>query len=130
MVREVLGHEPGVLDADAEPEATHRGWLGVLGDLLDDQACPRVGAGVGVAEGLDVVPVSAAPRDVSQIESVVDAEVQERCEVLLVDGVPQAQLGRDAVVEPVQDRQAIAAFRRCREPQQFDGTQVVEDPGV
>ena len=83
--------------------------VGVLGDLLDDEAGPGVGAGVGVAEGLDVVAAASAPRDVAQVEAVVDAEVEERREVLLVDGVPEAQLGGDAIVEPVQDR----AGRRC-----------------
>ena len=83
--------------------------LGVLGDLLDDEASPGVGAGVGVAERLDVVAPPSAPRDLTQVETVVDAEVQERREVLLVDRVPQAQLGCDAIVEPMKDR----AGRRC-----------------
>ena len=78
MAGEVLGHEPGVLDADAEPEAPHRRRVGVLGDLLDDEPGPGVGAGVGVAERLDVVAASSPPRDLAQVEAVVDAEVEER----------------------------------------------------
>jgi hypothetical protein len=46
--------------------------------------------------------------------------------VLLVNCIPQAQLGGDAVVEPVQDREAVAALRRCGEPEQLDGLEVVE----
>ena len=38
---EVVGHELGVLDAHAEPEAAHRRDVRVLGDLLDDRAAPR-----------------------------------------------------------------------------------------
>ncbi len=113
-----------------KPEASHRRRLGVLGDLLDDEAGPGVGAGVGVAQGLDVVAAPSTPRDVAEVEAVVDAEVQERREVLLVDRVPQAQLGRDAVVEPVQDREAVAAFRCGGEAEQLDGSEVVEDPVV
>src|SRR5581483_11451011 len=76
------------------------------------------------------VTAPAAPRDVAQVEAVVNAEVQERSEVLLVDGVPQAQLGGDAVVEPVEDRQAVAALRGGSKPQELDGSEVVEDSGV
>ena len=49
-------------------------------------------------------------------------------EVLLVDGVPEAQLGGDAVVEPVEDRQAVAALRRGGEAEQLDRVDVVEHP--
>ena len=108
------------------PRAAHRGRLGVLGHLLDDEASPGVGAGVGVAERLDVVAPASPPRDVAQVEAVVDAEVEERRQVLLVDGVPQAQLGGDAVVEPVEDRQAVAALGGGGEAEQLDGGEVVE----
>ena len=40
--------------------------------------------------------------------------------MLLVDRVPQPQLGGDAVVEPVQDRQAVAALGRGGESEQLD----------
>ena len=86
-----------------------RGIVGETEHLLQDGAGPGVGAGVEVAEGFDVVALAAAPRDVGQVEPVVDAEVHEGREALLVDRVPQPQLGGDAVVEPVQDR----AGRRC-----------------
>ncbi len=111
-----------------KPEAAHRRRLGVLGDLLDDEPGPGVGAGVGVAERLDVVAAASAPRDVAQVEAVVDAEVEERRQVLLVDGVPEPQLGGDAVVEPVEDRQAVAALGRGGEAEQLDGREVVEHP--
>ncbi len=101
---EVVGHESRVLDAHAEPETAHRCRLGVLHHLLDDQPSPGVGARVGVAERVHVVAPTATPRDVTEVEAVVDAEVEEGHEVLLADGVPQAQLCCDAVVEPVQDR--------------------------
>jgi hypothetical protein len=39
--------------------------------------------------------------------------------VLLIDRVPQAQLGGDAIVEPVEDRQAVAALGRGGEPEQL-----------
>ena len=98
--------------------------------LVQHGAGPGVGAGVEIAEGFDVVALAAAPRDVGQVEPVVDAEVHERREPLLVDGVPQPQLGGDAIVEPVQDRQAVAAFRRGGEAEQLPGLHVVEQPAV
>ena len=51
-------------------------------------------------------------------------------EVLLVDRVPQPQLGGDAIVEPLQDRQAVAAFGGGGEAEQLDGGEVVEHPLV
>ena len=103
------------------PRARIVAGVGVLGDLLDDEAGPGVGAGVGVAEGLDVVAPASAPGDVAEVEAVVDAEVEERRQVLLVDGVPEAQLGGDAVVEPVQDRQAVAALGVAVRPSSSTG---------
>ena len=50
--------------------------------------------------------------------------------MLLVDGVPEAQLGGDAIVEPVQDRQTVAALRCGGEAEQLDGGEVVEDAFV
>ena len=112
------------------PRARIVDGVGVLGDLLHDEPSPRVGAGVGVAQRVDVVAAATPPRDVAQVEAVVDAEVQERRQVLLVDGVPEPKLGGDAIVEPVQDRQPVAAFRGCGQAEQLDGREVVEDPLV
>lgn len=123
---EVAGHEAGVVDAHAEPEAAHRGRGGVLLHLLDDEASPGVGARVGGAEGVDVVAPASLPGDVAQVEAVVDAEVHEGRQLLLVDGVPQAQLGGDAVVEPVEDGQAVAPLGGGGEAEQLDGGEVVE----
>ncbi len=50
----------------------------------------------------------------------------ERRQLLLVDGVPEAQLGGDAVVEPVEDGQAVAALGGGGEAEQLDGGEVVE----
>ena len=127
---EVLRHEAGVLDAHAEAEAAHRRRLGVVGHLLHDQAGPGVGAGVGGAQRLDVVAAAPPPRDVPEVEPIVDAEVEEGREVLLVDRVPQPQLGGDAIVEPVQDRQAVAALGCRGQAEQLDRVDVVEQPAV
>ncbi len=51
-------------------------------------------------------------------------------EALLVDRVPQPQLGGDAIVEPVQDRQAVAALGRGGQAEQLDGLHVVEQRAV
>lgn len=92
----------------------------MLGDLLDHEASPCVGAGVGVAERVDVVTASPAPRDLAQVEAIVDAEIQERREMLLIDGVPETEFGGDAIVEPLEDRQAVAAFRCGGQTEQLD----------
>jgi hypothetical protein len=130
VATEVLGHESCVLDAHAEAETAHRRWLGMVGDLLDDEPGPGVGAGVCVAESFYVVALATTPGDLAEVEPVVDAEVEERCEVLLVDGIPETQFGSDAVVEPVQDRQAVASLGGGCESQELDGREVVEHAGV
>ncbi len=114
-----------------KPKSAHGG--GVVGKaehLLEDRARPGVGAGVQVAEGVDVVALAPAPRDVGEVEPVVDAEVHERREALLVDGVPQAELGGDPVVEPVQDREVVTTFGSGGEAEQLDGLHVVEKLAV
>ena len=84
-------------------------------DLLDDETRPGIGTGVDVAQCFNVVAAATAPRDVSQVEAIVDPEIVERCKVLLIDGVPQAELGGDAIIEPLQDRHPIAALRGGRQ---------------
>ena len=73
-----------------------------------------------VRQPLDVVAPTAPPWNLPQIETVVDAVVGERRQALLVDGVPQPKLGGDSIVEPVQQRETVAALRRRGEPQQLD----------
>ena len=102
-VAEVVGHEAGVVDAHTEPEGPHRRRLRVACDLLHHQTRPRPRARVDVAQRFDVVAAAPSPRHLGEVESVVDSEVHERRELLLVDGVPEPQLGGNAVVEPVQD---------------------------
>jgi hypothetical protein len=116
-----------VLDAHAEPEGPHRRDVGVLVDLVNDEPRPGIRAGVGGAERVDVVAAATPPRDVAQVDAVMDAEVQKRRQVLLVDCVPQPQLGRDAIVEPVQDRQPVAALRGGGQSEQLDRRQGLED---
>ncbi len=112
---EAFGHEMSVTDADAVAERPHRRRIGDLPpDLLDHQTRPRVVGSEDVLERSDVVSLSAAPRDPSQVEPVVDSEVRKGCEVLLVDRVPQAQLRRDPAVEVAEDVEAIRALRRRR----------------
>lgn len=78
MLIEVLRHEPCVVDADAEAQRAHgTGIVCQPQHLLQHGAGPRVSTGVEVAEGIDVVALAAAPRDVGQVEPVEDAEVRE-----------------------------------------------------
>ena len=128
---EVIRHEFGVFDADAEAESAHRG--GIVGKaryLLHHRPRPGVGTGVHVAQRLDVITLAPTPRNLGQVESVVDAVVHERAQPLLVDGIPEPKFGGDAVVEPMQDRQIIAAFGSRCQPQEFAGLDVVEQPPI
>ena len=124
---EVVGHEACVFDADAEAKGTKRSDLAMLGNLMHDQPRPRVGAGVQVAQRVDVIAAVASPRDLPQVEPIMNPEVQKRREVLLVDRFPESKFGSDAVVEPVQDWQPIAALRCRCESEELDRGDVIED---
>jgi hypothetical protein len=45
---------------------------------------------------------------------------------LLIDRIPEAQPGGDSIVEPVQQREAVASLRRRRKPQKFNRLDVFE----
>ena len=60
----------------------------------------------------------------------MNAEVRERRQPLLVDGVPEAQFGGDAIVEPIEQRQAVAPLGRRGQPEQFDGPDVLQERPV
>ena len=84
---EGVGHEPRVRDVDAEAQCFEVA-VGVLAQLVHDAAHPHVVAGIDVAQGGSVVALSAHPAHAGQVGLVVDAEVCERAEPVLVDGVP------------------------------------------
>ena len=71
-----------------------------------------------------------APWDVAQVEAVVDAVVGEGGEVLLVDGVPDSEFGGDAVVEPVEDGEAVASLGGGGEAEELGWLHVVEEGAV
>ncbi len=56
----------------------------------------------------------------------MDAEVRERREVLLVDRVPEPELGGDPPVEVAEHVEAVGALGRRGQAEQLDGLQVVE----
>ena len=60
----------------------------------------------------------------------MDAVVDERRQSVLVDGVPQAQLGGDAILEPAEQRQSVAAFGRRGKPQELAGSHMVEQSSI
>jgi hypothetical protein len=86
--------------------------------------------GEEIRQSVHVVAAAANPVDVAQIEAVVDAVVGEGREVALVDGVPDSELCGDAVVEPVEDREAVASFGSGGEAQELGGLHVVEEGAV
>jgi hypothetical protein len=51
----------------------------------------------------------------------VDTEVRKGRQALLVNGVPETEFGGDAIVEPVEQRQAVAPFWRRGEAEQLGG---------
>ena len=131
MLGELRRHELGVLNADTETEGAHRGRvISETRYFLHDLSRPSICTGVQAAQCLNVVALAATPGDVGEVESVVDAEIHEGREALLVDGIPQPQFGGNAIIEPVKDRQVVAAFRCGRKPKDLTRLHVVKDLSV
>lgn len=123
------GHEPGMRDADAEPEGAHGPYVGhVAAKRIEHTTCDGVVRRQHVRESIDIVATATAPGHLPQIGSVGNAEVGERYEPLLLDRVPEPELGRDPTVEPIQHRDAVSPFRGRGETEQFDRCDVIEEP--
>ena len=106
---ELLGHELGVLDADAEAEGSHpphRCDLVEQGLQNDSEA--GVVAGIDVGERRRVVPGASLPPHRVEVGLVVEPEVLERSQQPSFQGFPQAQLDCGAPVEPVPNLEAVA----------------------
>ena len=124
-------HEPRMLNAHAEAERSHSAWIvNARHDLCEHMSGPGVIRGQKIREPLDVVASAAPPWHLTQIEPVVDAVVHERREPVLIDRIPKAQLGGDSIVEPVQQREAVASLRRRGKPQKFDRLDVLEKRAI
>jgi hypothetical protein len=124
------GHEARVAHAHAEAERAQPRSRGPRSQLLEHEAGAHVVAGVDLLQRLDVVAAAAFPGHLTEVHPVVDAEVGERGEAVLVDRVPQAQLGGDPLVEPVEDRQAVAALGRGGQAEQLTWAHVIEERRV
>ena len=78
--------------------------------------------------GLLFVSAAPPPWDVAQVETVGNSVVGKRNEAVLIDRVPETELGGDAIVEPVKHRESIAPFGRGREPEQFFRFELRQQP--
>ena len=111
----------GVPDADAVPERPHLRGIGDLAPhFFNHETCPRVVGREDVLERADVVPLSATPGDGAQVEPVVDTEIREWRQILLVDCVPEPQLGGNPAIEVAEDVEAVCPFGCRRQPKQLD----------
>jgi len=116
-----------VPNADAVAESSHaRRIVNLSFDLLDDEMNPRVISGEDPLECRDVISLAATPRDVAEVESVVNTEVSERCEVLLVDRIPKPQFGSDSTIEVTEHIETVCALGRSRQAKQLGRLEVIE----
>ena len=83
-----------------------------------------------VGKAFDIVAAPASPRDVAQVEAIVDSVVNESHQPLLIDRIPEAKLGRNAPFEPFEDRQSIASLRCRGKPKQLNRPHVVKQHSV
>ena len=116
-------HVARVLDAHAESERPHPTCvIDARGELRGGPV--RAQASVAVSRfdrPCRVVSATPLPGDLAQVQAVVDAVVGERREAVLGDRVPEAKLGGDPVVEPAEDRQAVAPLGSGGEAEELDG---------
>ena len=109
-----------------KPSARMRDGSAIFRRISSTTRCAHAWSAVRTFESGDVVSLPAAPRDVAQVEPVVNAEVRERREVLLVDGVPQPQLGGDPAVEVTRARRGRRLARASPSGRAARSARVVE----
>jgi hypothetical protein len=129
-VREGTSHVFRVLDGHAEPERTH--LPGVQEDPLERMQQSHYACVITGEDAVEVFrPIAAAtPFQGGQIDIVVDAEILKRREIAVVDRLPQAEFDGCPMTEPAGDVLAIHAFGCCRQTEQFDGLEVLEQRAV
>ncbi len=125
--REPRSHEDRVFDAHAEAEGAERAHVGdSAGELCEHQRGAGVVARVEIGQRRLVVS-RACPTDAAQVGRVRDAEVLERHQELLVEGLPEPELARDVSVEVGQQGLAVASLGSCREAAQEGRSQAEDD---
>ena len=70
------------------------------------------------------------PGNVAKVHAVIDPVIDERREVMLVDGVPQAKFRRYPIAEVFQDRQAVASLGCSCQPHQLGRLHMLEQAHV
>ena len=99
-------------------------------ELRDQLADPDVVGRVDVRQGADVVALPSTPRNVAEVQAVVDPVVDERHQILLVDGVPHPQLSGDPTVEVAEDVEPVGALGGGGQAEQLDRLNVFEQGSV
>ena len=118
---EMSRHELRMPDVDAEAEGPHSGNVRhPIGGSRHDQPGPGVVRREDVRKPPNVVAPPAPPGNARQVEAVGETVVEKRNEPMLVDGVPEPELRRDASVEPVEDREPVAPLRGRRHSEQLE----------
>jgi hypothetical protein len=119
-----------VRDAHTEAERAHAARIGdLVRDGAGDQAHAGVVRRVEVLE-LSHVVAAARPRDAGEVGLVVQPEVMERAQQAAFERLPQAQLDRNAPIEPVQHALAVSAFRCGGQAHEVLRAEVIQEPFV
>ena len=92
----------------------------------------RTRASSAVIEPLELrhVVVASPPRQLREVEWVRDSEVVEGHQQVRLERVPEPQLDCGSPVEEGAHVESVRALGRCGQAQQFDGSEVVEEPAV
>jgi hypothetical protein len=102
MLSEHACHVAGMVDTHAKSECTRLvGATDVSHELTQDAPSPNVGASNEIRQLVEIVTPPASPGDLPQVQIIGHAEVCEWCQSVLVNGVPEAQFGGNAPVEPL-----------------------------
>ncbi len=121
------GHELRVIDVDAEAEGPHRSRGGdVVAHRIEDATEPDVTRGIDAPQLLDGI-AARCPGDLREVGAVADPEVLEGAEEILIERLPEAQLGSDAIAEPDEDAPPVGALRCGGEAEEDFGVQAPED---
>ena len=117
-------------DSRAEPESAHLCWIKhPFGNRVDDPARPDVVTRQNALEFRRNVS-TALEADRAKVGAIGNAEVVERTQQSLVEGLPKPHVACDSVLKPMHDVLAVGPLGGGSQPQEDLGAEPFEQSAV
>ena len=119
-----------MVSGDTKAQRLHGGQVSdLVTNSLKDDAGPTFVPGEQVRQFARVIR-TLPPVQARQVHPVCDREVVERGQQVVLEGIPQPQLGGSAATEEQPHVQAVPALGGGRKAKQLTWVEVVEDASV